>query len=233
MANTHEHLEHAEHAGHLAHDPFNQRVAVSMAIVAACLAGISMVGHRTHNEVLQLLGDANRLRTEAATAEVEKSNLFAWYQSKRMREEQYKIAAKQTAYIPGPADPLRTKDIEDWTKSAKEMREPNKDHDSLPELRTRGDEAGKRADEAKTKAKALRDEAEHVHHQADRLDVAHLLAEVALVVCSIALLTKKKSYWFVGILVAVLAISVTASAYMIPHHPHEPTAADAKDAHGH
>ncbi len=233
MANTHEHLEHAEHAGHHASDPFNQRVAVSMAIVAACLAGISMVGHRTHNEVLQLLGDANRLRTEAATAEVEKSNLFAWYQSKRMREEQYKIAAKQTAYIPGPADPLRTKDIEDWTKSAKEMREANKDHDSLPELRTRGDEAGKRADEAKSKAKALRDEAEHVHHQADRLDIAHLLAEVALVVCSIALLTKKKSYWFVGIVVAVLAISVTASAYMIPHHPHEPPAADTKDAHGH
>src|SRR3954467_6137855 len=104
MANTHEHLEHAEHAEHHASDPFNQRVAVSMAIVAACLAGISMVGHRTHNEVLQLLGDANRIRTEAATAEVEKSNLFAWYQSKRLREEQYKIAAKQTGFIPGTPD---------------------------------------------------------------------------------------------------------------------------------
>ncbi|MBA4188298.1 MAG: hypothetical protein C0467_09860 [Planctomycetaceae bacterium] len=234
MANTHEHLEHAEHAaGHHATDPFNQRVAVTMAIVAACLAGISMVGHRTHNEVLQLLGDANRLRTEAATAEVEKSNLFAWYQSKRLREEQYKIAAKQTGLIPGAPDKACKDAIEEWTKSAKEMREPNKDHDSLPELRTRGEEAGKRAEEAKSKAKAFRDEAEHVHHQADRLDIAHLLAEVALVVCSIALLTKKKSFWLAGILAAVVAISVTVSAYMIPHHPHETPAADAKDAHGH
>ncbi|MCE9567031.1 MAG: DUF4337 domain-containing protein [Planctomycetes bacterium] len=235
MANTHEHLEHAEHAGHHASDPFNQRVAVSMAIVAACLAGISMVGHRTHNEVLQLLGDANRLRTEAATAEVEKSNLFAWYQSKRMREEQYKIAAKQTGFIPGTPDKARTDAIEEWTKSAENQRKPNKDHDSLPELQERGLEAGKRAEELKAQAATIREEATHVHHQADRLDIAHLLAEVALVVCSIALLTKKKLYWGVGILAAVLAISVTASAYMIPHHPHTPApaAADTKDAHGH
>src|SRR5215813_2921968 len=107
MSNTHEHLEHAEHAEHNASDPFNQRVAVSMAIVAAILAAISMVGHRTHNEVLQLqgdsnrllgdvnrvLGEANRIGTEAATAETEKSNLFAWYQSKRQRQAQLEIAA--------------------------------------------------------------------------------------------------------------------------------------------
>src|SRR5262245_35772688 len=114
MADTHEHLEQAEHAPHLAADPFNQRVAVSMAIVAACLAGISMIGHRTHNKVLQLQGDANRLGTEAATATTEKSNLFAWYQSKRTREEQYKIAAKQTGFLTGAADQTRTDAIEAW-----------------------------------------------------------------------------------------------------------------------
>jgi hypothetical protein len=244
MANTHEHLEHAEHASHHATDPFNQRVAVTMAIVAACLAGISMIGHRTHNKVLQLLGEANRLRTEAATAEVEKSNLFAWYQSKRLREEQYKIAAKQTGFIPGTPDKSRTDAIEAWTKSAKEMREPNSDHDSLPELRTRGDEAGKRADDLKAKAAATREEAVHTHHQADRLDIAHLLAEVGLVVCSIALLTKKKVYWLGGILAAVLAICVAASAYMLPHEHHDPAPTPAggttdkdkekaKDPHGH
>ncbi len=234
MANTHEHLEHAEHAGHHAFDPFNQRVAVSMAIVAACLAGISMVGHRTHNEVLQLLGNANRLGTEAATAEVEKSNLFAWYQSKRMREEQYKIAAKQTSFMPGASEKSAIDAMEEWTKNAKETREPNKDHDSLPELRTRGEEAGKRSVELKAKAKEARDEAEHVHHQADRLDIGHLLAEVGLVLCAIALLTKKKVYWFAGILAAALSIGATTSAFLLPHHPHvEAAAGDAKDSHGH
>src|SRR5690349_7982327 len=65
MSNAHEHLEHAEHAGHAA-DPFDRRVAVSVAVVAALLAGISMLGHRKHNEVLQLQGDANRLTTQAS-----------------------------------------------------------------------------------------------------------------------------------------------------------------------
>ena len=97
MENTHENLEQAEHAQHHASDPFNQRVAVTMAIVAALLAGISMVGHRTHNKVLLLQSDSNRFRTEAATAEVEKSNLFAWYQAKRLRQEQLKISAKSAA----------------------------------------------------------------------------------------------------------------------------------------
>ena len=58
MEGAHEHMEHAEHAGH-AHDPFDKRVAVSIAIVAAVLAGVSMLGHRKHNEVLQLTTEAN------------------------------------------------------------------------------------------------------------------------------------------------------------------------------
>ena len=65
------------------------------------------------------------------------------------------------------------------------------------------------------------EEAEHVHHQADRFDIAHLSAEIGLVLCSIALLTKKKVYWFTGLAAAIVAIGLTTSAYMIPHHPHE------------
>jgi hypothetical protein len=262
MPETHEHLESAEHAEHNAHDPFNQRVAVSMAIVAALLAGISMVGHRTHNNVLLLKGEANRLqgdanslqgdvnryRTEAANAEVEKSNLFAWYQSKRAREAQYKIAAKETAFLTGGTESARADAIKEWTKAAEDLRVPNKEHDSMPELLERGDEAGKRAEEAKAKAASTREEvkqvhkqvekvtrdAEHVHHQADRFDIAHLMSELALVLCSIALLTKTKPFWFAGLLAAVLAVGTMASGYMIsPEEPNEPAAAGNHDAKGH
>ena len=228
MANTHEHLEHAEHAQHLVADSFNMRVAVTMAIVAACLAGISMVGHRTHNKVLQLMGDANRFRTEAATAEVEKSNLFAWYQSKKVRQAQYEVAAETVALMSG-ADDARNKAMAGWKAKAEKYNEPDARHESLPELIERGTAAGKKAEAKTTEAMTARDEAEHVHHQAGRLDVAHLLAEVALVICSIALLTKKKAFWFAGMLIAALALATTASAYMIPHHP--PTHAEG-DSHG-
>jgi Domain of unknown function (DUF4337) len=224
MSNTHEHLEQAEHAEHHRSDPFNQKVAVSMAIVAACLAGISMIGHRTHNEVLQLQGDSNRLRTEAATAEVEMSNLFAWYQAKKVRQAQYELSSKMVELLPGGDDATRKNLSKDWEDKAKGYETKNDKKDGLPDLDERGKEAGKHAEELKEKARTIRDESDYVHLQADRIDIAHLLAEVALVLCSITLLTKKKLFWYIGLLTAVLAIGLTISAYMIPHEAHHHSA---------
>jgi hypothetical protein len=228
MSNTHEHLEHAEHAEHNSHDPFNQRVAVSMAIVAALLAAISMVGHRTHNKVLQLQNESNRYRTEAATAEVEKSNLFAWYQSKRLRQASFQVSATSAELMPVTNEEARKKAVAEWKKKANEYDQSNKgtdpanpEGDNLPDLKRRGEEATARAAEAKKTAQVIRAEAEHVHHQADRFDVAHLSSEIGLVLCSIALLTRKKAYWFIGLGAAVVALGLTVSAYTIPQHESE------------
>ena len=236
MANTHEHLEHAEHAEHNAHDPFNQRVAVSMAIVAALLAGVSMVGHRTHNKVLQLQGDSNRYRTEAATAEVEKSNLFAWYQTRRQTQRQLEMGAAMAEFQPAADDTKRKAAVTEWKAKAAEYKESNKGKDprdlegnNLPDLLRRGEEASNRAVEAKKQAAKAHDEAEHVHHQADRFDIAHLAAEIGLVLCSIALLTKKRAFWFIGLTSAVVAISLTVSAYTIPHDHTQDTHATPDD----
>lgn len=226
MSEPHEHLEHAEHAEHHRADPFNQRVAVSMAIVAACLAGISMDGHRTHTRVLQLQGDSNRLRTEAATAEVEMSNLFAWYQAKKLRQAQYEISATMVDLLPtAPSTPkadagTRQKLAADWKKKAEDYNQHNDKKDNLPDLEERGKEAGKHADELKAKAREYRDESDYVHHQADRIDIGHLLAEVALVLCSITLLTKKRVFWYTGLMAAAVAVGLTLSAHAIPYEPH-------------
>ena len=59
------HIEHAEHAVHASHDEFNKRVTMSIAIVAAVLACVTMLGHRAHNETLILQGDALRIQGEA------------------------------------------------------------------------------------------------------------------------------------------------------------------------
>ena len=225
MSEPHEHIEHieqAEHSQHHATDPFNQRVAVSMAIVAACLACISMIGHRTHNEVLQLQGDANRLRTQAATAEVEMSNLFAWYQSKKLRQSQYEISANIVDLVFAEDKDARAKLSKDWKEKAAAYDRGNDDKDNLPDLKERGAEAKKRAKEFKDEAREYSEKSERVHHQADRIDIGNLLAEVALVLCSITLLTKKKVYWYAGLVSAAIAVGLTLSAYTIPNDtPHE------------
>ncbi len=226
MANTHEVLEHAEHAGHHAADPFDKRVAVTMAVVAAALAAIALVGHKTHNAVLALKGDANQTLTDAAAQDVEKSNLFAWYQAKRSRQDGARTSLVLTELLaPAPgSEKAREANRAKWEKTVKDYDTPDDKRESLPQLRERGDEAGKKSADLKAKAKGFAAEAEHAHHMAGRFDIAHLLAEVGLVLCSITLLTKKKGWWFAGIVAVVLALGVTGSAYLMPHH-------DAHDSH--
>src|SRR5947209_19386436 len=89
---TDQHLEHAEHVQHHAHDPFDRWVAMSMAIVAAVLACVSMLSHRAHNQTLKLHILANDDITEA-------SNRWGYYQAKKNREYMYTADAALLAVL--------------------------------------------------------------------------------------------------------------------------------------
>lgn len=231
MSKTHEHLEHAHGHGHGHHeqDPFDRRVAVSMAIIAACLAAVSTLGHRKHNDVLRIVGEANRLRTEAAGADVEKSNLFAWYQSKKNRAVQYEAAVVQVAAFPADNnDPHAREVIKGWKKKLEEVTDPDKraeaEHE-LADINKKGKAKEAEAKELLVKADDLMADSEFNHHQADRLDVAHLSAEIGLVVCSLALLTKKRSFWYFGLAATAASLLLAASTYLMePHAAHAPPA---------
>ena len=64
-----EQVEHAEHAVHAAHDPFDRRVTVSIAIVAAFLAAVTVAGHKAHNDAFAFQGDALKEQTLAVLRE--------------------------------------------------------------------------------------------------------------------------------------------------------------------
>src|SRR6266849_9375295 len=86
---TEEHLEHAEHAQHAdqaAQDPFFRRVAMTMALVAAVLACITMLSHREHTETL-------RLQSEATISHTQATDQWAYYQAKKVREYNYDASA--------------------------------------------------------------------------------------------------------------------------------------------
>lgn len=222
MASTHEHLEHAGHAPHHSHNSFDRRVAVSMAIIAACLAAVSTLGHRKHNDVLRIVGEANRLRTQAAAADVEKSNLFAWYQSKKNRMMQYEAAVVQVAAFPTDnKDPGAKAVIESWKSKLREVTDPaekEKQDKEIAKINADGKAKEVEAKKLLKEADGLADDVTHNHHQADRLDIAHLSAEVGLVICSLALLTKKRIWWYVGVSATVIALGVAASAFLMEHH---------------
>src|SRR5262249_36167800 len=76
------HIEHAEHAAHAAGDGFNKQVTMSIAIVAAVLACVTMLGHRAHNDTLLAQGEALKLQNEASIKSTESANKWAYYQTK-------------------------------------------------------------------------------------------------------------------------------------------------------
>jgi hypothetical protein len=235
MSETHEHLEHAEHAGHGA-DPFTMRVAMTMAIIAAVLAAVSLIGHRKHNETLQTQNDANRLRTECAAFEVKSSNQFAWYQSKRARVEltqNSKTMVKLLAGAPN-SESLREEEIKKWDSYIKkndtkpdsikvdkegfpEKTAKGDDDDTLGALIVRGNRFKELAEERTKQAEKQDEKYHHVHHQADQLDWAHLAVELGLVLCTICILTKKREYWIGGILAAVAGLGIAAFAFFGEH----------------
>ncbi len=79
---TDKHLEHAEHAQHSAHDPFDRKVAMTMTMMAAILAGVTLVSHRGHTETL-------RLATVASSKHTEATDQWNLYQAKHIRSNEY------------------------------------------------------------------------------------------------------------------------------------------------
>jgi hypothetical protein len=209
MSSAHEHIEHAEHAEHAAHDPFDKRVAVSVAIVAAVLAGISMLGHRKHNEVLQLTTQANIEHTKATDA-------WGEYQAVNIRDHGYEFVSGVLKEV-AKAEPKYAEGFKPYIARAEDQ---HKKYDKrLPEQKGKAEKLGK---EAEKHIEA----SHHAHHQADRLDYGHLAAEFGIVLCSLALLTKRKLFWYAGIVSTMVALGLTISAYTLPHETH-----DSPDTH--
>ena len=193
---TEHHLEEAEHARHHAHDPFDRRVAVTMAIIAALLAGATLQSHRAHNENLRLHIQANDDITAA-------SNQWGYYQAKKNRQYLYEAQAEAVS--------LTAKDssIPDAPAEAQKR---------IAAWKDRAAQYGRDAEKIKSEAEGLDErarekqhEADAVHHRADRFDYGHLGLELALVVCSVALLTRLRGFWYAGMVIGVIGTVVAAS----------------------
>lgn len=53
------------------------------------------------------------------------------------------------------------------------------------------------------------------HRKADRFNMAELFCEVALILCSITLLTRQRLYWFGGTLIGIVGLVVAATAFLL------------------
>jgi hypothetical protein len=211
---TEHHLEHAEHVQHATHNPFDRQVAMTMAIMAALLAGVTMVSHRGHNETLRLQAEANTFHTKS-------SDKWNYYQAKNLNSRQFQANLMMAMFLADKQDReaqekekaamrLWKKQVDKYegegywaTQVATNFRgDERKDGTKL-----KGGQLAELQDEAKAyekKAHDLEKISHHIHENVGWLDVGHLGLELALVFCSVAVLSKQRGLWYLGITVAVV-----------------------------
>jgi hypothetical protein len=217
------HIEHAEHAVHAAGDDFNRQVTMSIAIVAAVLACVTMLGHRAHNETLRLQGEALRLQGEALRFQGEAlqlqtlasrestnaANKWSYYQSKNLIHVQSKITLDLLTVLT-----TNEKSHEELEKvRALHKKNVEKYDKKLPEIEAEGHAIEKKSDDLMVKSnekiaesqkkmaesQKQMDESHLVHEKGNRFDLGELGLQFGVVLCSLAILTKGRGFWFAGL----------------------------------
>jgi hypothetical protein len=192
---THEHLEHAEHAEQHVHTPFDRSVALTIAVVAAILATVTVMAHRAHTDTLLLQG-------QAISRSNESFDKWSLYQAQKIRlhmDEDTKRLLNVVAIREGG-------DKDKKEALAKVQKNIDKYKDQLPDWEK----------EARALTKESQDkshESHAMHERGARYDLGELFVEVALVLCSIAILTRRRSFWYSGMGVCALGTVLGLSAF--------------------
>jgi len=160
-----ESAEHARSAG-------QRSVGVTMALFAASLAVVTLMGHRLH--------------TEEVVMQTQVADGWAYYQAKNSRSQMYAADAK-LAELQGAAGATTSKE---WVDKAAQER--------------------KDADEIRHSTEDLDRETKTTAERATRFDEAEIFLEIAIVLCSVALMTGGRGFWFASFAGAATAVVLAA-----------------------
>ena len=166
--------EELEEHVHHAQEPFEKLAAGSMAIIAALLAVVSVLGQHFNTEKLLLQGKA--------------SDEWAYSQAKDIRHY-----------------------IAQATRDSLADQKPNS-----PLVNTYGQDAKrykKEVGEIQDRARDFEKERDQNGEKADRFHMGEVFLEVAIVMSSLAILTKRKAFFGVGAISALAGIVISATSY--------------------
>jgi hypothetical protein len=144
--------------------------------------------------VVTLLG--HRAHTEEVVLQAKASDQWAFYQAKNIRRHNDEIYV-DLASVTAPAGEAATRDKlrEKYSKEAERYKDDQK--------------------EIEEKATELEHEEDLVRRRADRFDLSEVFLEVALVITSITLLSGKRIFWSVGLLMAAIGIAMAATGFFV------------------
>jgi len=230
---TEHHLEEHEHAQHAAQDPFTRRVAMTMAIVAATLACETLLSHRAHNATL-----SNQIRANDNITE--RANVFARYQAKKNRQYQAEANAQLLAAnaevlaaLAGDEKAATGSRAQRLSEAAKKAQaDAQRWQENAKKWKADAEEILKEANDLNRPIKMYEAAAEGQHHRSDFFDLGELGIELALVLCSIAVLTRGRAFWYAGIAVGAVGLAVAVAGFFVGHHaPGHPEAPEKPGKH--
>ncbi len=170
-----------ENAEHGRENPSLAPISVTMAILAVCVAVVSLLGHRSHTEELLLQNRA--------------TDQWSYYQAKNIRRHNYEMGVDLLSMVEfkdkAQADKVREKyqkEAERYTKEQAEIEDQAKD---------------------------LEKESALQQSKANRFDLGEVFLEIALVISSLALLSRKRFYWFLGIVSGLAGLGVAATGFLL------------------
>ena len=218
-------MEHAEHAAHASHDAFNRQVTMSIAIVAAVLACVTMLGHRAHNETLRLQGEALTLQTKASQKTTERANEWAYSQTKNIFNLLSEIELDNLSLLAVSGDMRNFDEIRKRYESTVEYYSGSKDNRTTDKSKDRKKADGKLAKieeaarkmaeevkEIEEEAKKKLEKSHEMHDKGDRFDYSELGLQFGVVLCSLAILTKSRGFWFAGLLSSAVGAAIAMTA---------------------
>lgn len=170
MAANEEVEEHIHHA----QDPFDKAVAGSMAMVAAFLAVVSVLGQHYNTEKLLAQGKA--------------SDQWAYSQAKDIRHYVAEVNRELLNDLRPGSGVVKTLD-----QDAKKYKQ--------------------QAAEIQEKARELEKERDANGEKADRFHLGEVFLEIAIVLSSLSILTKRRPLFWGGLLAGLAGIAIAGTAY--------------------
>ncbi|ABF41353.1 hypothetical protein Acid345_2352 [Candidatus Koribacter versatilis Ellin345] len=174
-----------EQAEHAEHTKMIE-VSFTMSVLAVLLAAATLLGHRAHTEEVVLSND--------------RTDQYNFYQFKKERG----VLADQEADV--------------LTVLAAEVKDEHS-RENIDKLKDKYVERSKKErediDKINDKAKEIEKEKEVLTHKADRFDLAEGFLEVALVICSLTLLTSNRAFWLAGIAIGVAGVVVVVLGLLL------------------
>jgi hypothetical protein len=143
--------------------------------------------------VVSLLG--HRAHTEEVVLQAKSSDQWAYYQAKNIRRHTDELFTDLTSVTPTTDAAALAKLRDKYSQEAARYKDDQKDIED--------------------KAREMEAEVATERNRADRFDLAEVFLEIGLVVTSITLLSGRRVFWGLGLVLGVVGMVVTATAFFL------------------